>query len=92
MYRQLNAGVMGQLNIRIDDDLKEAFIKKAKENNTSATELLIEYMKYYLASPQKGEFHKIEELERRLVLVEQALGELAAWEVSFSFSGSGESA
>jgi hypothetical protein len=24
-------------------------------------------------------------------LVEQALGELAAWEVSFSFSGSGES-
>jgi predicted HicB family RNase H-like nuclease len=52
MYRQINVGVMGQLNIRIDDDLKEAFIKKAKENNSSATELLIEYMKYYLASPQ----------------------------------------
>lgn len=69
---------MGQLNIRIDDELKEAFIKKAKENNTSATELLIEYMKQYLAAPQKSESQKIEELERRLVKVEQVLGELAA--------------
>lgn len=69
---------MGQLNIRIDDDLKEAFIRKAKENNTSATELLIEYMKEYLASPQKNESQKIEDLEKRLVKVEQVLGELAA--------------
>lgn len=79
MYRQANKeDIMGQLNIRIDDELKEAFIKKAKENNSSATELLIEYMKQYLASPQKNESQKIDELERRLVRVEQALGELAA--------------
>jgi oligoribonuclease NrnB/cAMP/cGMP phosphodiesterase (DHH superfamily) len=70
--------VMGQLNIRVDEELKEAFIKKAKEHNTSATELLIEYMKQYLATPQKKESQKIEELERRLVRVEQVLGELAA--------------
>jgi antitoxin component of RelBE/YafQ-DinJ toxin-antitoxin module len=69
---------MGQLNIRIDDELKDAFIKKAKENNSSATELLIEYMKQYLASPQKTESQKIEDLEKRLVKVEQILGELAA--------------
>ena len=69
---------MDQLNIRIDDELKEAFIRKAKEDNTSATELLIEYMKQYLASPQKNESQKIEELEKRLVRVEQVLGELAA--------------
>ncbi|MCC5632535.1 hypothetical protein LC613_33535 [Nostoc sphaeroides CHAB 2801] len=69
---------MGQLNIRIDDELKEAFIRKAKEDNTSATELLIEYMKQYLASPQKNESQKIEDLEKRLVRVEQVLGELAA--------------
>lgn len=69
---------MGQLNIRIDDELKEAFIRKAKEDNTSATEILIEYMKQYLASPQKNESQKIEELEKRLVRVEQVLGELAA--------------
>jgi hypothetical protein len=69
---------MGQLNIRIDEELKEAFIKKAKEHNTNATELLIEYMKQYLATPYKNESQKIEELEKRLVRVEQALGELAA--------------
>jgi antitoxin component of RelBE/YafQ-DinJ toxin-antitoxin module len=69
---------MGQLNIRIDEELKEAFIKKAKERNTSATELLIEYMKQYLATPYKNESQKIEELEKRLVKVEQVLGELAA--------------
>ncbi|MBV6622502.1 MAG: hypothetical protein KI793_06055 [Rivularia sp. (in: Bacteria)] len=70
--------VMGQLNIRIDDALKEAFIKKAREHNTSATELLIEFMKHYLATPHKNESQKIEELEKRLVKVEQVLGELAA--------------
>jgi antitoxin component of RelBE/YafQ-DinJ toxin-antitoxin module len=69
---------MGQLNIRIDDELKEAFIKKAREHNSSATELLIEYMKQYLATPHKNESQKIEDLEKRLVKVEQVLGELAA--------------
>lgn len=69
---------MGQLNIRIDDELKEAFIKKAREHNTNATELLIEYMKKYLATPHQNESQKIEELEKRLVKVEQVLGELAA--------------
>lgn len=69
---------MGQLNIRIDDELKEAFIKKAREHNTSATELIIEYMKQYLKTPHKNESQKIEELEKRLVKVEQVLGELAA--------------
>ncbi|MEB3219829.1 MAG: hypothetical protein VKN72_26820 [Nostocales cyanobacterium 94392] len=69
---------MGQLNIRIDDGLKEAFIKKAREHNASATELLVEYMKQYLATPYKNESQKIEELEKRLVKVEQVLGELAA--------------
>jgi predicted HicB family RNase H-like nuclease len=83
MYRQseqreTSEQIMGQLNIRIDDELKEAFIRKAKENSTSATELLIDYMKEYLASPQKSESQKIDELERRLVKVEQVLGELAA--------------
>lgn len=71
--------VMSQLNIRIDEELKNAFIKKAKENNTSATELLIEYMKQYLISPaQKTESQKIEEMDMRLHRVEQMLGELAA--------------
>jgi hypothetical protein len=70
---------MGQLNIRIDDELKDAFIKKAKEDNTSATELLIDYMKQYLTSPaRKTETQKIEEMEKRLRKVEQMLGELAA--------------
>lgn len=69
---------MGQLNIRIDDALKEAFIRKAREHNTNATELLIEYMKQYLATPYQDESQKIEELEQRLVKVEQVLGELAA--------------
>jgi hypothetical protein len=35
-------------------------------------------MKQYLATPYKNESQKIEELEKRLVKVEQVLGELAA--------------
>lgn len=70
---------MGQLNIRIDDELNSAFIKKSRKNNTSATELLIKYIKQYLATPHKGESHYIEELEKRLLKVEKILAELAGF-------------
>lgn len=37
-----------QLNIRIDADLKEAFIQKAKENGTTATDLIVRFIQQYL--------------------------------------------
>lgn len=37
-----------QLNIRVPIELKEAFIEKAKENGTTATELIIGFMQQYL--------------------------------------------
>lgn len=38
----------GQLNIRVDDELKRAFIDKAKVDNTTATDLLVSFMRQYL--------------------------------------------
>lgn len=38
----------GQLNIRVDDELKRAFIDKAKLDNTTATDLLVGFMRQYL--------------------------------------------
>jgi hypothetical protein len=38
----------GQLNIRVDDELKRAFIDKAKVDNTTATDLLVGFMRQYL--------------------------------------------
>lgn len=38
----------GQLNIRVDDELKRAFIDKAKADNTTATDLLVGFMRQYL--------------------------------------------
>jgi|GEM_PF-3392359 transcriptional regulator NrdR family protein len=60
-----------QLNIRVDEDIKKAFILKAKEKNTSATELLVSFMKKYLGMEEKGvDDEKLEklinELENRL--------------------------
>ena len=40
-----------QLNIRVDAELKRAFIERAKTEGTSATELLVGYMKQYLGIP-----------------------------------------
>jgi hypothetical protein len=40
-------------------------------------QLLIKYIKQYLATPHKGESHYIEELEKRLLKIEQILAELA---------------
>lgn len=38
----------GQLNIRVDDELKRAFIDRAKVDNTTATDLLVGFMRQYL--------------------------------------------
>lgn len=56
-----------QLNIRVDEDIKKAFITKAKEKNTSATELLVSFMKKYLGVEEKGlEDEKLEKLKNDL--------------------------
>jgi uncharacterized coiled-coil protein SlyX len=64
-----------QLNIRVAPDLKEAFIEKAKENDTTATDLLIGFMQSYLGiepkKPVQAIAHtdvdnRLDELENRL--------------------------
>ncbi len=37
-----------QFNFRVDSELKEAFIKKARDNGTTASELLVGFMQQYL--------------------------------------------
>ena len=37
-----------QLNIRCDKDLKAAFIAQAKTNGTTATDLIVDFMRQYL--------------------------------------------
>ncbi len=37
-----------QLNIRVPVELKEAFIQKAKEDGTTATDLIVGFMQQYL--------------------------------------------
>lgn len=37
-----------QLNIRVDGELKRAFIDRAKAEGTTATELLVSFMRQYL--------------------------------------------
>jgi len=34
-----------QLNIRVEEEIKKEFIQKAKADGTSATEILVTYMK-----------------------------------------------
>ncbi len=42
-----------QLNIRVDQELKEAFIAKAKEDGTTATDLIVGFMQQYLGIQPK---------------------------------------
>jgi hypothetical protein len=82
-----------QLNIRVSKEVKKAFIQKAKENHTSATELLVRYMEEYLGlkkaglSEAKAEIAELKlrierqenEFSARISKLEQvAMGELAA--------------
>ena len=61
-----------QLNIRVSVELKEAFIQKAKENGTTATDLIVGFMQQYLGIQPKKPVavaaidSRLDELERRL--------------------------
>lgn len=60
-----------QLNIRVAPDLKEAFIEKAKENDTTATDLIVGFMQSYLGIEPKKPVQAIAHTD-----VDNRLGEL----------------
>lgn len=70
-----------QMNFRVDKDLKQRFIDRAREKGTSASELFVDYMKQYLGeAPIQTSGADVEALinERidvRLAEFEQRMGE-----------------
>ena len=70
-YR-IDTKMSDQLNIRVDKDLKTEFIKRAKENDTTATDLLVAFIKQYLGIESKSPTDTIDveaiekELSKRL--------------------------
>lgn len=75
-----------QLNIHVPVELKEAFIAKAKEDGTTATDLIVGFMQQYLGiEPRKpvtvlastevdSRLDELEQrLEARIVALEEAL-------------------
>jgi hypothetical protein len=67
-----------QLNIRVSPDLKEAFIQKAKENGTTATDLIVGFMEQYLGIEPKKSVQTIisTDIDNRLSELEQRLSAL----------------
>lgn len=64
-----------QLNIRVPVELKEAFIEKAKEDGTTATDLIIGFMQQYLGiEPKKPSVGLASpEIDNRLADLEERL-------------------
>ena len=64
-----------QLNIRVPLELKEAFIQKAKEDGTTATDLLVGFMQGYLGIAPKTPVAGVNavEIDIRLSELEQRL-------------------
>lgn len=85
MPRNLGEGET-QMNFRIPEEKKIAFLKKAKENGTSASRLLLEFIDGYLGisstnnndSDLDSIKQKVAELEAFKERAEKILGELAA--------------
>ncbi|MBW4604280.1 MAG: hypothetical protein KME29_33120 [Calothrix sp. FI2-JRJ7] len=73
-----------QMNFRIPEEKKVAFLKKAKANGTSASKILLEFIDSYLgiSSNNSSEIDsikkKVAELEEFKERAEKILGELAA--------------
>jgi len=88
-----------QFNFRVDSELKEAFIKRARENGTTASELLVGFMESYLGIESKKPIMlastevdtRLSELEERLVAriaaLEGALKSNTQEESKFAFLG-----
>jgi hypothetical protein len=64
-----------QLNIRVPLELKEAFIQKAKEDGTTATDLIIGFMHQYLGIEPKKPVAGVNvvDIDNRLSELEQRL-------------------
>ena len=64
-----------QLNIRVPVELKEAFIEKAKEDGTTATDLIIGFMQQYLGIEPKRPVASVNtaEVDNRLADLEERL-------------------
>jgi hypothetical protein len=64
-----------QLNIRVPVELKEAFIQKAKEDGTTATDLIVGFMQQYLGIEPKKPLASVNtvEIDTRLSELEQRL-------------------
>lgn len=56
-----------QMNFRIPIEKKDAFIKKAKDEGTSASQLLLNYIDDYLGIAQNNDY---EDIQRRLIELE----------------------
>ncbi|MGH2412267.1 MAG: hypothetical protein ACRDEA_00930 [Microcystaceae cyanobacterium] len=72
-----------QMNFRISEEKKDAFIKKAKEEGTSASRLILDFIDGYLGISSKADEianikQKVAELEEFKDRAEKILGELAA--------------
>lgn len=69
-----------QLNIRVPLELKEAFIQKAKEDGTTATDLLVGFMQQYLGIEPKKPLVAVNavDIDTRLSELEQRLSERIA--------------
>ena len=64
-----------QLNIRVSLKLKEAFIQKAKEDGTTATDLIVGFMQQYLGIEPKKPVAGVNavDIDSRLSELEQRL-------------------
>lgn len=69
-----------QLNIRVPVELKEAFIQKAKEDGTTATDLIVGFMQQYLGIETKKPVVGVNavEIDTRLSELEQRLSDRIA--------------
>ncbi|MBD2531928.1 hypothetical protein H6G97_20995 [Nostoc flagelliforme FACHB-838] len=73
-----------QMNFRIPEEKKIAFLKKAKASGTSASRLLLEFIDGYLGISSSSDDEidnikkKVAELEEFKERAEKILGELAA--------------
>jgi predicted HicB family RNase H-like nuclease len=64
-----------QFNFRVETELKKAFIERARENGTTASELLVGFMQQYLGIEPKKPVQAVmaTDIDNRLSELEQRL-------------------
>ena len=97
MAKRQTTKLSNQIIVRMDDQTKEAFMNKVQSEGKTASELIMGWIRSYIAeerqeAPDLTTMHaELQNLKQQVAVIQnELLGKTAAWEMKMILSGDGK--